>query len=109
MFYELFLIIALGLAVWAWMQALAVKELAIGAAKQHCRQMGVQFLDGTVVLGGIKPVWNSGNGLTFAQRFAFEFTATGEKRYHGEVQYIGKRRVHMFLEPHQVGDEDRLH
>lgn len=106
MLSEILLVLAIVGVVWAWMHTLAVKDLANTAAKRHCQQMGVQFLDGTVALGGAKPTWSGGDGLRLAQRFTFEFTVTGEKRYHGEVQFIGKRQVHLFLEPHVIEDDN---
>lgn len=100
--YELFLI-PLAMAfflLWLYMQA--VRELALRAAKRHCREMGVQFLDGSVVLDGVKPVRGPNGVIALAQRFRFEFTTTGEKRYRGETVFVGKRQTSMQLEPHVI-------
>ncbi|MGQ9426603.1 DUF3301 domain-containing protein [Gilvimarinus sp. F26214L] len=95
-------------AVIIWFHMLSVRELALSAAKRHCREMGVQFLDGSVVLTSVRPARGHSGAITLLQRFQFEFTVTGERRYRGATRFLGKRQVSMQLEPH-VLQGDRLH
>lgn len=98
--FELLVIIPIVGAVIVWFHLLAVKDLALAAAKRHCRQMGVQFLDGSVVLTGVKLTRSSSGSRALAQRFQFDFTVTGERRYRGQTVFVGKRQVSMQLDPH---------
>ncbi|MEX1032396.1 MAG: DUF3301 domain-containing protein [Cellvibrionaceae bacterium] len=100
--FELLVIATLVGAVILWFYMLAVKDLALASAKRHCKQMDVQFLDGSVVLAGVKLTRGSSGSIALAQRFEFEFTVTGEKRYRGETLFVGKRQISMQLEPHVI-------
>lgn len=107
---ELFLIPIAMAALLVWFHMQAVRELALRAAKRHCRDMGVQFLDGSVVFEGVKLARGRSGAVALAQRFRFEFTTTGEKRYRGETVFVGRRQVSMQLEPHALVAEgdDRI-
>lgn len=104
MIFELVVIAIIVGAVLLWFHLLAVRDLALAAAKRHCEQMGVQFLDGSVVLTGMKLTRTSTGSRAIAQRFQFEFTVTGARRYHGETVFVGKRQARMHLEPHVIDE-----
>lgn len=92
----------IGGSVLLWLHMQTVRELALSAARRHCREMGVQFLDGTVVLSGVRLRRNYSGSVALAQRFQFEFTVHGDRRYRGETVFLGKRQVSMQLEPHAI-------
>ena len=104
-----FIVLLVALIAFIW-RMLAVKELAIDAAKKHCRTMDVQFLDGTVTQCGLRlKRFNTGR-VVLMQTFQFEFTPTGERRYLGWTTFIGRRMASMELQPHVIPDQqDRLH
>jgi len=98
---EILVIALIVAAVVIWFRMLAVKERALIAAKRHCAEMGVQFLDDSVVMSGLTLLRNHRSGsLAIAQRFRFEFTVTGDRRYRGETVYVGHQQISMHLEPH---------
>lgn len=97
------LVIGIGCIMGLW-YLLAVKELAIAAAKKHCREMDVQFLDGSVVQCGFRLRLKSGWRLLLLQTYSFEFTTTGERRYLGWTTYNGRKRISMELQPHTFPD-----
>jgi hypothetical protein len=55
-----------------------------------------------VVRTGIRLTRGSSGSVALAQRFQFEFTVTGERRYRGEATFVGKRQASMQLEPHAI-------
>lgn len=87
-----------GALIWLHMQR--VRELALSAARRHCHEMDVQFLDGTVVLSRIRLGRNQEGTLALVQSFQFEFAVHGDRRYRGQTVFIGKRQLSMQLEPH---------
>lgn len=98
-------LILLGLLVSGWLywwSAAGIKEIALEAAKGHCRDADVQLLDQCIVLdrfwfrrdeiGKIR-VWRS---------FIFEFASTGEIRYKGRVILLGRQILAIQLDPYRV-------
>ena len=96
-------VIVAALVAFGW-RLLAIKELAIAAAKQHCQTMDVQFLDGSVVQCGFRLRLKSWRPVIL-QTYSFEFATTGERRYLGWTTYRGQTRVSMELHPHTVPDQ----
>lgn len=94
------LLIASGLAIWWYF--VSTREHALAASKQHCDQMGVQFLDGSVIANGYKFSRNRSDSLVIIQCFTFEFSTSGDERYNGFAELAGKRVIKMELEPHRL-------
>lgn len=92
----------LALGGWYWWRAHAVKEIALEAARSHCREMQVQLLDDTVVLRGFWFRRDAGGSLRLSRRYQFEFTATGDDRYHGYVLLQGIRVETVRLDTHRI-------
>ncbi len=97
-------VVCIGLMILLW-RLLAVKELALAAAKNHCQSMGVQFLDGSVVQNLFKIVRNTAGRPVVLQRFQFEFSTTGERRYLGWTEFSGRRMIKMELQAHAIPDQ----
>jgi len=97
------LVLAAALMAIFWRLA-TIKEFAIVAAKKHCRDMDVQFLDGTVVQWGFRLRIRSWRPVVL-QSYNFEFPTTGEKRYLGWTTFRGRRMESMELQPHVFPDQ----
>lgn len=80
----------------------AVKEVALRAAREHCREMDVQLLDDSVVLRGLWCKRDAGGSLRLWRRYQFEFTATGDDRYQGRVLMLGARLEAVRLDTHRI-------
>ncbi|GAA5316459.1 MAG: hypothetical protein AseanaTS_16630 [Candidatus Pelagadaptatus aseana] len=93
-----FILVLIGLIIW---QNAGFRDRALGLAKQQCEHRDVQLLDDTVSL---KTLWfgkdRRGN-IGLRRVYEFEFTATGERRYRGEMSLLGTRLESVELEPHQ--------
>lgn len=95
-------IMLIGSVAVIWLHMQLVRELALSAARRHCEQMGVQFLDSTVVRSGLRLSRSQSGSLALLQSFRFEFTVHGDRRYHGEAVFLGRRQISMQLEPHAL-------
>lgn len=85
-----------------WWRAQAVKELAFKATKAHCESVGVQLLDDGLALRGLWLRRDAAGNLCLRRSFLFEFTTTGEQRYHGCTVMLGRRLESVQLAPHRL-------
>lgn len=100
--YDVMIAFAVGLAGLLLWQNAGVRERATGIAKQHCQQMDVQLLDDTVSLVSLRPHRDKRGNFHIARRYEFEFTATGDFRYRGELTLLGQHLYDLKLEPHRI-------
>ncbi len=88
-------------AYW-WWRSSAVKESALRVARAHCRSFDVQLLDESVVLRGLWFKRDAGGSLRVRRSYTFEFTSTGDERYHGGIVMLGATLESVQLEPHRL-------
>ncbi|MBM6550497.1 DUF3301 domain-containing protein [Marinomonas ostreistagni] len=93
-----FSLIALALLLW---QNFKIRELALARAKQYCQKLDLQILDDAVYGISWRPVFYKGQPR-IRRRFRFTFTTTGEQRYHGELEMIGRHQTHISVDPHRI-------
>lgn len=96
----LLLLFATG-AYW-WWRGYAVKEVALNMARAHCRAFDVQLLDESVVLRGLWFKRDASGILRVRRSYTFEFTSTGDERYHGCVVMLGPLLETVQFEPHRL-------
>lgn len=102
---EFVLLLTIGFAAWWWLDGNRAREIAREAGRVACQRAQVQFLDDSVARHwqGIR---RDGRGrLVFARQYAFEFTRSGEHRYHGQVHLLGYQVEGIELEPFRMGNE----
>ncbi|TQV69905.1 DUF3301 domain-containing protein [Exilibacterium tricleocarpae] len=90
------------LAAAALWRAQGVREIALRAAKRHCDEMEVQWLDGSVALRKVGLARNARGRLCLARAYLFEFTSTGDERYFGSVDMVGHQVRTVQLQPHRL-------
>jgi hypothetical protein len=96
---EIVLLLIIGFAGWLWFSGNRAREIAREAGRAACRQAQVQFLDDSVARDW-QALRRDGHGrLVFARQYGFEFTRSGERRYHGRVHLLGYRVEGVELEP----------
>lgn len=103
---ELLALTVFSLAVWYWLDALRAKELAIRAGRRRCSDIGVTFLDDTVVLIQLRLRRNSYGRMAFHRKYRFEFASDGSHRYVGEVTLSGKSIQSLDMEAYRVPGQD---
>ncbi len=85
-----------------WSQFQRVKEIALGATKQHCLAMEVLMLDEYVAASGLRIVRDSHKKWQLQRSFTFEFSSTGEERYNGKIIMLGQKVASIYMEPYRM-------
>ena len=102
---NLFWLVLLGTAgLYLWRSG-QFKGRARSLAINHCKQLGLQLLDDSMVISALWPVRSSAGSLVFRRRYRFEFASVGDRRYQGELIMIGMRLVHIELETYKLPSE----
>lgn len=83
-------LLLIGLLVWAWMDALRARELAVNAGRELCRDAGVQLLDQTVSLKRVR-IGRRDGMPTLLRRYGFEVSLDGSDRHRGHLDLGGHR------------------
>lgn len=99
---HLLLLAVLSIAAIYWWEAYGIKQLALIATKAYCLKMGVQLLDESMALKAIRFKRDASGKLTLQRRFNFEFASTGDERYQGETQMLGRQCEGIQLEAHRI-------
>ncbi len=73
-----------------WFDTAAAKELATAHGKRACKDIGVQFLDDSVIRHKTRIQRNHTGSLCFTRDFRFEFTLDGRSRHTGYIRLLGK-------------------
>lgn len=81
---------------------LNTSRYARAAAKKHCEQHNLQFLDQNVVLKGLRLRRSRQQLFAIERVYRFEFSSVGDYRYSGWVKLISKRVDHIELDPYKT-------
>lgn len=85
---NLLLLLALGGIVGLWLKLSVARERAVQEARRQCQQHGLQLLDETVGLRGVR--LRRVNGLRMIERcYGFEVSIDGHDREPGRLWMIG--------------------
>jgi hypothetical protein len=98
-----FMLVAAALG-WFWHDGLATRESANRAAHEACQQLGLQFLDGTVVFVRLALTRVRSGHLTLRRTYVFDYTANSIERRQGFVVLTAQRLESIGFAP---GDEAR--
>lgn len=90
---EVLAIFLLGGLAWLWFDSLKAREAAIRAARDICAAEGLQLLDYTVAISGLKPVRGADGRVELQRAYDFEFSDTGNNRLKGSMVLRGHRVV----------------
>jgi hypothetical protein len=88
---EIVCLAALGGLVWLWLDSLRARDAGIEAVREACAVEGLQLLDETVAIMGLKPTRNEDGRLVLRRVYEFEFSDTGDNRRRGSVVVLGDR------------------
>lgn len=83
-------LLALALTIWAWMDALRARELAVHHGRALCREAGVQLLDQTVSLKRLRIARRAGLPVLL-RRYGFEVSLDGNDRHRCHLDIAGAR------------------
>ncbi len=100
--FDLFIWIGLAFLAVFWWNSMGIKQQAYAIAKRHCLELDLQLLDQSVMLKRVGFKRNRAGGLSLLRVFEFEFASTGDERYHGEVQLLGRALVDVSVDLHRI-------
>lgn len=93
---NLLLLLALGAIVGLWLKLSVARERAVQEARRQCLQHGLQLLDETVGLRGVR--LRRVNGLRRIERgYGFEVSIDGHDREPGRLWMIGNALTSLSL------------
>ena len=90
-----------GLGYWYWVGSQKIKEHALLITRRHCRDIGVQLLDATIARHRIWLKRDNEGRLRVWRSYTFEFSSTGNDRYHDQTNTLGQQVISVQLEPHR--------
>lgn len=106
---ELFSLAVLGGLAWLWFDSLGARAAGIRAARAACMAEGLQLLDDTVAIAGLKPARSDDGRLALRRVYAFEYSDTGANRRRGSVVLLGRRVIVVNIGLRRVPSARTLH
>jgi hypothetical protein len=104
------LLLAFFLALaWLWWDSMQAREAAVAAARTACEAEGLQFLDDTVGIAGLRPARNANGRLLLQRAYDFEFSDTGDNRMKGSVVMLGRRVILLNIGQRPPATVTRIH
>ena len=99
---EIFFILLCSCGALYFINAMRTRELAISFARRRCTELELQLLDQTVSSAKTQIIRAIGGGLHLRRTYTFDFTATGDERYHGSISMLGNRVDSIELQAHRL-------
>ena len=78
------------------------REIAFMAANVYCQKMNVFLLDEYVALNGQWLKRDEDGKIKAWRSYQFEFSSTGDERYHGKLIMLGRKVIKIQLEPYRI-------
>ncbi|WP_049621746.1 DUF3301 domain-containing protein [Frateuria defendens] len=93
---DLFLLLALAVIGALWLSLSRARERALAEARRQCRRHGLQLLDETIGLRGLRLRRLDGR-LTLERCYGFEVSLNGDDRQAGRLWMVGERTSGLSL------------
>jgi len=98
-----FLTLTLLVAVVAyWLLAMKAKETARQMGRQRCRDLGLIFLDDTVVLRKLGLARDADGRRAIRRQYQFEFSSDGSRRYRGWITLTNNRLDEIVMDAYRL-------
>lgn len=94
--HDLLLLVLLGSVIAAWLKLSRAREVAVIEARRYCERHGLQLLDETVGLRGIRLRRLQGHRL-LERSYGFEVSVDGDDRESGRLWMNGARVTELVL------------
>ncbi len=99
---EILLILFLLMIAAYWSSATKAREIALTAVAFRCREMEVFLLDDCVALTAQWLKRDADGAIKVWRTFQFEFTSTGDDRYHGKVIMLGRKIQSIQMDAYRI-------
>ena len=98
-----FLTLAALVAVIAyWLLAMKAKETARQVGRLRCRDLGLIFLDDTVVLKKLGLARDADGRRVIQRQYQFEFSSDGSRRYRGRITLTNNRLDEIVMDAYRL-------
>ncbi len=98
---NLFWLLLFAIFALLWWRTKEVQQIARHHIKSYCQEVGVQFLDESVILKSIRLKRTPKGHFALLRKFRFEFATIGDTRYKGEISLLGFKLQGIELEPYR--------
>lgn len=105
---DLIWLLLIALLVGYWYNAMRVTEMARHAGRQACAQVGVTFLDDSVIMNKLRLRRNAWGQIRLYREFCFEFTSDGSRRHRGRIVILGKQLQDVQLDAYPESPQQYL-
>lgn len=95
----LYLLVLLGVLALLWQSSMRARDAANAAAREACRERGVQLLDGTVAFRQFRLQRGRDGRMGLQRTYVFDYSEDGETRRQGFVIVAGRRVEFVGLGP----------
>ncbi len=102
MLTEILLIAILLLIYLYWSTSMQAREIALNATLRQCKKLDLQLLDQCVALRGFWFKRNHQGKMCAWRSYTFEFSSTGEERYHGLIILLGHQIQSIQMQPYRI-------
>lgn len=97
----LILLLLLAAGSYLWSSSRDAAEVARIEVRNACQRAGVQFLDQSVALRGVRLQRDEHGRLRWLRRYQFDYSCIGHDRLSGAIAMLGNQ-VHWITEPTQA-------
>jgi len=102
---ELLLLLALLAVIVYWLDAMRAKEMARREGRQRCQELGLVFLDDSVVMQKLRLKRDEQGRMLIWRQYQFEFSSDGSRRYRGDIMLSGKVLDDLVMDAYRLPDE----
>jgi hypothetical protein len=102
-------LVVLGALAWLWYDSLKARDAGIQAVRAACEAEGLQLLDETVSIAGLKPARDEDGRLVLRRVYQFEYSDTGDNRRRGSLVMLGQRVLVINIGLRLVPESRTLH
>ncbi len=102
-------VLVLAALAWLWWDSLKARDAGIAAVRAACEAEGLQLLDETVAIAGLKPARDDDGRLALRRVYEFEYTDTGDNRRRGSLVMLGQRVLVINIGLRLVPGQRTLH
>lgn len=99
---DLAIFLVLGTVAYLWWHGRGLKDSALRVVKRYCDEQQLQLLDEGLVLSKVRIARSEAGLFCLRRQYRFEFSSTGDERYYGTIDVLGKRIQSIKLDPHRM-------
>jgi len=97
--FDLASLLLLGALAWLWFDSMQARDIGLRAVRAACAVEGLQLLDETMSIAGLKLARDDDGRLLLQRNYRFEYSDTGDNRRSGSLVMLGQEVVAVAIGP----------